>query len=217
MNLFYTNISFRHIFSYFTGRTSLFRKYQTEFIQELGPQFSGKVIELGGEKKYNHYQYFANADSFICSNVNRDYDMYLDITNMKEFEDESVENFICLSVFEHLKEYQQGISEIFRVLRPGGKLLFTVPFLYPYHDEIDYWRFTKDGLLEVFNQFEIIQMVQLGGLFSTLSDFLQRPKGNYQKRYFVYKLIGFFIAFLGHFLDTEDSYPLGYGLYAIKK
>lgn len=217
MHNFYSNISYKYIVSYFSSHTSLFRTYQTNFLREYGPLLEGNIIELGGEKKYSHRDYFPKATEFICSNIIRDYDMFLDITDMSVLENDSIDNFICISVFEHLKEYNKGFQEISRVIRPGGGFLFTMPFLYPYHDAIDYWRFTRDGLFAQFDDFEIINLVQFGGLFSTLADFLQRPKGNLRKRYLLYKTIGIFIAILSHFLDTQDNYPLGYGIYAIKK
>lgn len=187
------------------------------FLREHGPLLKGTTIELGGEKKYFHQIYFPNVSEYIYSNIDRDYDLFLDITNMSALENESIDNFVCISVFEHLKEYNKGFKEIYRVLRPGGYILFTMPFLYPYHDKIDYWRFTRDGLSVLFDDFEVINIIQFGGLFSTLSDFLQRPKGNINKRYMVYKTVGIFIAILGHFLDTQDNYPLGYGIFATKK
>lgn len=33
----------------------------------------------------------------------------------------------CTEVFEHVPHYLAGFSEIFRVLRPGGYFIFTVP------------------------------------------------------------------------------------------
>jgi ubiquinone/menaquinone biosynthesis C-methylase UbiE len=44
---------------------------------------------------------------------------------------------ICISVLEHVFEYDKAINEIERVLKPGGKLLLTVPFGFPHHDKVD--------------------------------------------------------------------------------
>jgi 2-polyprenyl-3-methyl-5-hydroxy-6-metoxy-1,4-benzoquinol methylase len=34
---------------------------------------------------------------------------------------------VCFSVFEHLQEYGRGLSEVARVLKPGGRLLLGMP------------------------------------------------------------------------------------------
>lgn len=66
------------------------------------------------------------------------------------FEDNSKEAIICLAVLEHVENPIQAMNEMHRVLKPGGKLLLYVPFLYYYHAFPgyygDYWRFTKDSL-----------------------------------------------------------------------
>lgn len=59
----------------------------------------------------------------------------------------SVDNVLMLHVLEHLGRPEQALAEAFRVLRPGGRLLVEVPFLYPLHDApLDFHRWTGFGL-----------------------------------------------------------------------
>jgi len=44
------------------------------------------------------------------------------------FEDCSVDNIISQEVLEHVPNFRAALRECARVLQPGGKLLFTVPF-----------------------------------------------------------------------------------------
>jgi SAM-dependent methyltransferase len=63
-----------------------------------------------------------------------------------EFGDNSKEAILCLAVLEHVENPIQAMSELHRVLKPGGHLLLYVPFLYYYHADEgyygDYWGFT---------------------------------------------------------------------------
>lgn len=61
--------------------------------------------------------------------------------------DGSFEGVVMLEVLEHLEHPRGALHEIARVLKPGGTLLLSVPFLYPVHDAPhDYQRYTRYGL-----------------------------------------------------------------------
>lgn len=58
-----------------------------------------------------------------------------------------VDAVVMLEVLEHLRHPHEALLEIARVLRPGGRLLLSMPFLYPIHDAPhDYQRYTLQGL-----------------------------------------------------------------------
>ncbi len=88
--------------------------------------------------------------------------------------DNSVEAILCLAVLEHVKDPFKAVSEIYRVLKPGGYCLIYVPFLYNYHPMKgyydDYWRFTEDGARELFKDFKKIEITNLRGRFETLAN-----------------------------------------------
>ena len=44
------------------------------------------------------------------------------------FPDESFDRYLSFDVFEHIPDYLKAFREAARVLRPGGRLVFTVPF-----------------------------------------------------------------------------------------
>jgi SAM-dependent methyltransferase len=69
------------------------------------------------------------------------------------FQDGEFQTVLCLSVLEHLEDPKKAIQEMRRVLKPGGRILISVPFMFPIHDAPgDYWRFTKFGLKLLFKE-----------------------------------------------------------------
>ena len=66
-------------------------------------------------------------------------------------ESESIDTILCTEVLEHIENPIAAINEFFRVLRPGGIVILTVPFAFPVHDEKDYWRFSEQGLRLLFD------------------------------------------------------------------
>jgi SAM-dependent methyltransferase len=67
--------------------------------------------------------------------------------NQLPFEDASFDTVLCTEVLEHLPDPASVLGEIARVLKPGGRLLATVPFSQPLHElPGDYYRFTPSGL-----------------------------------------------------------------------
>jgi SAM-dependent methyltransferase len=64
------------------------------------------------------------------------------------FVDASFDSVLLLDVLEHLAEPEVALREAYRVLKSEGRLLVTIPFAYPLHDQPhDYQRFTLHGLV----------------------------------------------------------------------
>ncbi|PKN92354.1 MAG: hypothetical protein CVU44_14535 [Chloroflexi bacterium HGW-Chloroflexi-6] len=208
----YNCITVEYLLHYFSSEISLFRRCQNKFIADTSVELRGRLIEIGAEKKWNYKALFKNSENYIMSNVQGDYDIYLDATNMKQIEDASVDGLICVSVLEHIFDFRKAVQEMSRVLKVGGKAVITVPFIFPYHDQIDYWRFSDSALVELFRGFKIIRLVHFGGILSTLSNFLQRPPRRISKRYIFYKTIGLILGILGLAIERMDTFPLGYGI-----
>ncbi len=65
---------------------------------------------------------------------------------------------VCRAVLEHLHQPFQACDELWRVLREGGFVLATAPFVYPYHAHPDdYQRFTASGLRALFARFDELE------------------------------------------------------------
>ena len=60
------------------------------------------------------------------------------------------ESVLLLNVLEHTPYPLKMLIEMHRILKVGGYLIISVPFICPKHNmPNDYWRFTDDGLQSI--------------------------------------------------------------------
>jgi SAM-dependent methyltransferase len=91
-------------------------------------------------------------------------------------EEASFDAVVCTEVLEHVAEPAVVLAELRRVLRPGGSLLLTVPFVVELHEEPDdHYRYTSHGLRGLLARagFTDIEVRPSTGWFSTLAQTLR--------------------------------------------
>lgn len=68
------------------------------------------------------------------------------------FRNGTVDLVIAQEVLEHVADFPSLVSEIHRVLKPGGIFYCQVPFQIGFHPgPADYWRFSRQGLEHLFS------------------------------------------------------------------
>ena len=83
---------------------------------------------------------------------------------------ESVDAVLSTQVLEHVDDPRLYLSEAFRVLRPGGRLLLSTHGAFVWHpDPGDYWRWTSEGLRRAVHDagFEVERFEGIVGLLPT--------------------------------------------------
>lgn len=83
----------------------------------------------------------------------------------------SFDTVLSIAVLEHVAEPILVTREYFRVLKPGGHVVASVPFLQPEHKvPTDYQRWTRDGLHKLFTDqgFEVVSLLPLFTVFHTI-------------------------------------------------
>ena len=115
--------------------------------------YKGLVIDLGcGEAPYKE-DILEVADEYIGVDWENSYhesnqvDVIADLTKPLPFEDKYADTVVSFQVMEHLPEPSFFLSECYRILKPGGRIFITVPFMWHVHEApYDYYRYTRYGL-----------------------------------------------------------------------
>jgi SAM-dependent methyltransferase len=82
-----------------------------------------------------------------------------EIQNLHEINlpDKSVGMCISCNTFEHVEYPRKAVSELYRVLKPGGFLIISSHMNFRIHAAPDdYWRFTPDGFRSLLKSFESV-------------------------------------------------------------
>src|SRR5262249_29032697 len=146
----------------------LCRKAILDALQEQLPNFTGRLLDVGcGQKPYR--QLLLEPPSRVTEYLG------LDLHNSRyaQFEQpdlewdgllmpleaDSIDCAIATEVLEQCPEPELLLSEVIRVLKPGGRFFFTIPFFWPVHDEpYDQYRFTPFALARHLQKAGFIQV-----------------------------------------------------------
>lgn len=134
------------------------------------------VLDAGaGDSPYkpllSHARYesadFAQVDGFAYAKMT-----YVCDLKAIPVEDRRFEYVLFNQVMEHVPDPRAVLKELFRVLRPGGKLIYTAPLYYEQHQEpYDFYRYTSHGVRHLFQEagFQIERLDWLEGYFGTVA------------------------------------------------
>lgn len=181
----------------------------------------GFCLDLAAGKNSGYYRYmsFRPGSKLVRADINKkkDPDQVIDIDKTLPYKDNSVDNVFLFNAIYISKKPNKLIEEIYRILKPQGRLYFNSHLIsVEIPEPHDYRRLTSDGIEELltsFNKTNIFKMGERG----TASVHLRND-------YYRFRTIKLFAFCTGILLDklipkkTKEKYPgpIGYFVVAEK-
>ncbi len=142
--------------------------YIGTWLARQSPLVRGRLLDLGAGNQPYRVWYNRLVDASIAVDMTPSPGLAaICSANRLPIKDQSVDVVLATEVLEHVADVEAAVAEVHRVLRPGGHLLATVPFIYPIHEApFDFWRFTEHGLRSLCerHRFDVVDLGAKGGL-----------------------------------------------------
>jgi SAM-dependent methyltransferase len=169
---------------FLTVSSRLMTDITASFYQQKIPlHVKGVLADLG----CGHVPFYSIYKSYVTENVcidwpnsmhqNQYLDFACDLNKPLPLANASFDTIIISEVLEHIADPEVIWSEMARTLKPGGKILLSVPFFYRIHEApFDYYRYTEFALrhLAQKNGLKTIEVSSFGGLPEVLTDILAK-------------------------------------------
>jgi len=211
---------------------TLRRRYIDSVLSEAS--YTGAVLDMGGQKENKRGAFRPPLDQVVSWRyVNTDASTnpdYLCSAEKTPLDDTSVDTVVFSEVLEHLEKPGVVLQEIGRVLKPGGTLIATVPFMQGVHaDPFDFQRWTSEKITTELENvgLEVKEMYALGGLGATIHDLIyQSVSGSGEGSRSLFPkitrriILPFFSLFISKNFKNEPSrtgVTTGYYFTAVKK
>lgn len=209
--------SYRNIDKYYVRRASFLS------LKEIIDRLDGSLLDVGCGKM--PYKKFILQNSKVIRYIGIDliggteYDKdvkpdFLWDGEVIPFENSTFDCAIATSTLEHCPYPDKVLSEISRVLKPGGIFFFTVPFLWNLHevphDEYRFTPFSMERLLRS-SGFSELRIRAEGGWHSSLAVMLglwvRRSPLN---KYFKFVLSIILMPIIWHLIKMDSKYPIDF-------
>ena len=163
----------------FGERRSYRRKLLDELMFRHAEMMKGVVVDLAG-KNTNHRGRFRpptdGVEQRIVVNLDPDVkpDVLADIRDTG-LDEAAADCVVLAETLQHVPAPERCIAEAHRILKPGGVVIGSIPFLYPVHrDPTDLIRLGPDGLAELLSEFSGVKIYAMGSFFGVLGLMLER-------------------------------------------
>ena len=132
---------------------------QLAYLRHWVPRVEGPVLEIGS-KDYgstSSFRDFYSGAEYVGVDMSegKGVDVVADLTkSVGPLKESYFDLGICCSVLEHVEKPWLFAANLTRLIRPGGKLYMSVPWVWRYHAyPDDYFRFSHRGVISLFDEF----------------------------------------------------------------
>ena len=161
--------------SYYLG-VSYRRKRVDADLAAAAAHFTGRVLDVGGARQRGAFRRPAGA-RWVVADIERGFrpDVGADVQALP-FRDAVFDAIKATELLEHVPDVARALGECRRVLRPGGHLVITAPFLERLHgDPGDYSRYTRSMWERLLAAADLkpVTIDEQGGYFTHLAGLLR--------------------------------------------
>ena len=191
-------------------------------IRKSVKNIKGIVIDLGGGFKPSYERFWQiRPEKLIRVDISKNVqpDILADLNGPLPFADNFADAIFLFSVIYILKDPGKTLLEINRILKPGGRLFLTSPFIFNEAKEpVDYWRFTSEGLEKLLKEsnFDKILIKPMGERFSATAYILTPFLVFWPIKFIFYCLALIFDKLIPKKLKLKQPSPIGYFIEATK-
>lgn len=143
----------------------------TQTFRDLLSPLSGRVLDVGcGDKPYralfDHPAEYVGLDIAAGPKV----DIVVQPGERWPLPDDHFDVLISNQVLEHVADLEFTLGEMKRVVKAGGTVVVSIPFIYNEHGSpYDFQRFTVYRARQLFAEFEELHLDKQGGIGSTIA------------------------------------------------
>lgn len=136
----------------------------------------GIVIDVGGGENVGSGNFRLPEEETKIISLNRDIQSVPNIVGDAEvipLKGNVADVVLCLETLEHIANPGKALAEIYRIIKKGGFLVLSMPFLYKIHGApFDFQRYTGDKFKKILkdNGFSVRVLKKQGYFFTTMYD-----------------------------------------------
>lgn len=164
-------------FGFYRGQP-IDRYYIDKFLEENAFYIYGKTLEVADDRYSRKYgDALESVDILHISANNRNATIIADLTKKDDLPEDTFDCFICTQTLQFIYHVNKAVSGIYKLLRPGGVVLATVPGIAQMSRDDnkrwgEYWRFTELSLFKLFSNVfgkDHVHVCSFGNVLSSIA------------------------------------------------